>query len=170
IQAQWLQARLAAATEPWKIVMDHHPPYSSGLHGSTPEAQWPYQQWGASIVLSAHDHSYERLLINDFPYIVAGLGGRSIYGQNPPIPGSVVQYNDDFGAMLVDANASQITFRFFARTGTLVDSYTMNAPGPTPTGTPPTATPTRTSTPTITLTPTTTPTILPGLFWEAEAG
>jgi tartrate-resistant acid phosphatase type 5 len=39
-QAQWLQAALAAATEPWKVVCCHLPPYSSSnLHGSTPELQ-----------------------------------------------------------------------------------------------------------------------------------
>jgi len=29
VQGQWLQSQLAAASEPWKIVTMHHPPYSS---------------------------------------------------------------------------------------------------------------------------------------------
>ena len=58
IQAQWLQGRLAASTSAWNLVYMHHPPYSSGSdHGSTPVMQWPYQQWGASVVLAGHDHT-----------------------------------------------------------------------------------------------------------------
>jgi uncharacterized repeat protein (TIGR02543 family) len=83
VQAQWLQAKLAASTLPWKVVVMHHPPYSSGdAHGSTPELQWPFEAWGASAVLSGHNHVYERLLRDDnndgvpMPYIVSGTGGR----------------------------------------------------------------------------------------------
>src|SRR5205823_9927775 len=91
-QAMWLQGRLAATTEPWKLVYMHHPPYSSGsTHGSTPALQWPYQQWGATAVLAGHEHLYERLSLNNIPYIVNGLGGRSIYGFGTPLPGSVAR-------------------------------------------------------------------------------
>ena len=41
-QANWLHTALAAATETWKIVYFHHPPYSSGsTHGSTIGMRWP---------------------------------------------------------------------------------------------------------------------------------
>lgn len=56
-QAVWLQRRLAAATEHWKLVYFHHPPYSSGRHGSTPRMRWPIRKWGATAVLSGHDLS-----------------------------------------------------------------------------------------------------------------
>jgi tartrate-resistant acid phosphatase type 5 len=127
-QAQWLRDGLQASTAPWKLVYFHHPPYSSGsTHGSHPYMQWPFQEWGASAVLTGHEHNYERLLISNFPYFVVGLGGRSIYEFGAPIPGSVVRYNEDFGAMLVDADASAMTFRFYSRFGALVDSYTLLA-------------------------------------------
>ena len=74
-QGQWLQAALSASTKSWNVVYLHHSPYSSGPHGSNTTLQWPYQAWGADIVLSGHDHDYERLFVNDFPYIVNGLGG-----------------------------------------------------------------------------------------------
>ena len=56
---------LAASTAPWKIVYMHHPPYSSSQHGSTPGMQWPFENWGASLVLTGHDHTYERILRDD---------------------------------------------------------------------------------------------------------
>ena len=79
IQGLWLQNHLATSTSLWKIVVLHHPPYSSGPHGSNPNMQWAYKEWGADMVLSGHDHTYERLSVDGLPYIVNGIGGKSIY-------------------------------------------------------------------------------------------
>jgi hypothetical protein len=128
VQAAWLRARLAAAPEPWKIVYGHWPAYSSGRHGSTPSAQWPYQAWGATTVLAGHDHTYERIVRNGFPYFVNGLGGRLIYELVAPVAGSRVFYNGNFGAMVVDADVGALVFRFVAVDGTVVDTYTIPAP------------------------------------------
>lgn len=85
----WLQDALGNSTAPWKVVMLHHAPFSSGTsHGSNPRTQWPFQTWGADVVLSGHDHLYERILKNGgFPYFVNGLGGASIYGFGSAISG-----------------------------------------------------------------------------------
>src|SRR5205823_5334175 len=69
-----------------------------------------------------------RLIENGFPYIVNGLGGENPIPLSSPVPGSVVRYDADNGAGLVDASDTSITFRFFARTGTLIDTYTMTKP------------------------------------------
>ena len=122
-QAIWLRDRLASSTATWKIVYMHHPPFSSGSHGSVPELQWPYQEWGATAVLSGHVHSYERIVQDGFPFFVNGLGGASRHPFKWRTPGSQVQYRDDYGAMLVEADLHQITFRFYTRTGELVDEY-----------------------------------------------
>ena len=150
-QGLWLQSQLAASTSSWNVVYMHHPPYSSGAnHGSTSVMQWPYQAWGADVVLSGHDHIYERIVLNGFPYFVNGLGGASIYTFNTPVPGSQVRYNGNYGVMLVEASESYITFQFITRTGLVIDTYTMS--------TTPIATPTQTSTATSTATATPTPT------------
>lgn len=124
-QAVWLQAGLASSTAPWKIVYMHHPPYSSGLHGSVEWTRWPYQDWGATTVLAGHDHTYERLLVDGFTYFVNGLGGGVIYQFINILEGSQVRYNDDYGGMLVEANTSKITFQFITRQGQVVDTYTI---------------------------------------------
>src|SRR5918911_973289 len=50
-QALWLQGRLAASTEPWKLVYMPHPPYSpASTPGSPPPLQWPYQRGGPTAV------------------------------------------------------------------------------------------------------------------------
>ena len=124
-QAVWLQERLAASTAPWKIVYMHHPPYSSGLHGSVDWTRWSYQEWGADAVLSGHDHTYERLTIGGFPYFVNSLGGGAIYNFVNILEGSQARFNDDYGAMLVEANSQQMTFQFITRQGEVVDSYSL---------------------------------------------
>lgn len=124
-QALWLQNALAASASPWNIVLLHHAPYSSGsVHGSTPELQWPYQAWGADAVLAGHEHTYERIIRNSFPYFVNGLGGAARYGFNQPfVDGSLSRYSADNGAMLVDAGPSSMFFQFISTSGTVQDSY-----------------------------------------------
>lgn len=125
IQAAWLREKMAASTAPWKIVYMHHPPYSSGLHGSVDWTRWSYREWGADVVLSGHDHTYERLLIDGFPYFVNGLGGGAIYRFKNVLDGSQVRFNEDYGAMLVEADSRQLTFKFITRQGVVVDTYTL---------------------------------------------
>ncbi len=129
-QAAWLQNALAVSTEPWKVVYEHVPPYSSGPHGSGIVMRWPYQEWGATAVLSGHNHQYERVVIHGFPYFVNGAGGSGLYPFLDPVEGSEARYNADYGAMLVTATAETIAFQFFsiADGGTLVDEYTISHP------------------------------------------
>lgn len=127
-QAKWLQDALAVSTAPWKIVYFHLPPYSSGsVHGSTPELQWPFQQWGANAVLTGHDHEYERIIVDGFPYFVDGLGGNGKYSfKSTPVPGSQVRYNGDVGAMLVTATDRSLEFKFINEQNQIFDLYTIN--------------------------------------------
>ncbi len=124
-QAQWLKSGLAGSTSAWNIVYMHYAPYSSGTHGSTDWARWPYKEWGADAVLAGHDHTYERLEENGLVYFVNGLGGAGRYEFLHQVAGSVVRYNADYGAMRVEATGTEITFEFITRTGEVVDAYQM---------------------------------------------
>jgi hypothetical protein len=131
IQGQWLQNALSSSTATWRVVYFHNTPYSSSSepdHGSQEYMQWPFKEWGADVVMAAHDHTYERLIIDDFPYFVNGLGGKSKYFFGPPIPGSQVRYNEKYGAMLMTANESQFTFSFFSVDSELIDFYEIIRP------------------------------------------
>jgi len=129
VQAQWLQSHLAASTARWKLVYFHVPPYSSGAYwGSHGYMQWPFAEWGASAVLSGHDHLYERVLTNGIPYFVNGLGGASKYDfLTNPIAGSQVRFNQDFGAMRIEATESNIVFDFVTEFDIVVDTYRIPA-------------------------------------------
>jgi hypothetical protein len=130
-QAAWLQTQLAASITPWQVVYFHHPPYSSSKHSSTERMQWPFAQWGVDVVLSGHDHTYERLHINNIFYFVNGLGGKSIYPFYTPVAGSQVRYNKNYGAMLIAVSEDYLNVEFHSITcgGELVDTYTIEADG-----------------------------------------
>ena len=64
-QVKWLEAELQKAGENWKIVFFHHPLYSSGItHGSDERLRSTLEplfvKYGVSVVLTGHDHLYER--------------------------------------------------------------------------------------------------------------
>jgi tartrate-resistant acid phosphatase type 5 len=129
VQAAWLKQAMAASTSPWNIVYFHTPPYSSGvLHGSATWMRWPFVAWGAQAVLSGHEHTYERLLVEGIPYFVNGVGGGGIYNFGNPLPESQFRYNADYGAMLVTASEKGVRFEFHNRTGTLIDQYDLSKP------------------------------------------
>ena len=136
-QGLWLQNGLQNSTSRWNIVYFHHAPYSSSsTHGNSTWMQWPFQAWGADAVLAGHVHNYERLDKNGLPYFVNGSGGNSLYGwKATPEPGSVVRDNTNYGAMLIEANDTDLTFKFYAVAsgGTLIDTYTLTNSSPTQT-------------------------------------
>jgi len=67
-QLDWLRADLAAHPARCTLAFWHHPLYSSGGHGSVPKMRdaWEIlQRAGAELVLSGHDHDYERFAPQD---------------------------------------------------------------------------------------------------------
>lgn len=82
-QRAWLERDLAATSRPFRIVVVHEPPYSSGFHGSAEDVREAYQpifeRHGVQLVLSGDDHDYERSVpIHGVTYVVTGGGGRSV--------------------------------------------------------------------------------------------
>jgi hypothetical protein len=69
-QGQWLRADLAAHPTSCTLAYFHHPLFSSGKHGNQARVRpfWEVlYEANADMVLSGHDHSYERFLPQD-PY------------------------------------------------------------------------------------------------------
>jgi tartrate-resistant acid phosphatase type 5 len=109
------------------IVYLHIPPFSSGLqHGSDVTLQWPFRTWGASIVFAGHEHLYERILLDDFPYIVDGAGGAGLYDfSDKPLSASVVRFNGDWGAVKVDADSGSFQVQFITGKGSVIDTFSL---------------------------------------------
>lgn len=124
-QALWLKQALAASTACHKLVVFHHPPYSSGEF-QVEWMRWPFKEWGADAVLTGHEHFWERLSIDGIPYLVDGLGGALNRFQFPfPNPASQFRYNADFGAMLVTVDTAGISYEFFDWRGQRQDALSV---------------------------------------------
>jgi acid phosphatase type 7 len=80
-QAEWLDADLMQNHLPWTIVFGHRPPFSSGEHGGDAAFREHFvpvlERYQVPLVLSGHDHDYERTqVLNGVTYVVTGGGGR----------------------------------------------------------------------------------------------
>jgi hypothetical protein len=80
-QLAWLEATLAGSDATWKLVGLHHPPYSSGYHGSDRAVRDRFvplfERYGVQIVFSGHEHDYQRTdPIDGITYIVTGAASR----------------------------------------------------------------------------------------------
>jgi hypothetical protein len=96
VQRKWLEKALADSKSPWKIVMAHHPIYSSGEHGFNAGLQKTLEplliRYKADLYLAGHDHDYERFApIHGVQYIVSGGGGAYLRNFDKPMPGSLVR-------------------------------------------------------------------------------
>lgn len=111
-QETWLKADLKTNKKACTLAFWHHPRYSSAVHGNNSgmEAFWQdLYSAGAELVLSGHDHDYERFApqglngkldpqrgIRQF---VIGNGGKSLYPFKTIRANSEVRNNDTYGVL-----------------------------------------------------------------------
>ena len=88
-QHTFIESTLASAASngyAWIIAYMHRGPYSSSTaHGENPTAIAHlvplFEAYGVQLVLSGHDHCYERTVpMGGVTYVVTGGGGNSLYG------------------------------------------------------------------------------------------
>jgi hypothetical protein len=135
-QEQWLRADLAASTKQCTLAYWHKPRFSSGTsHGSLAAAQPLWQalyDYGAEIVMSGHDHDYERFApqtpsgapdaakgIREF---VVGTGGRNHDAVGTPIPNSEASNDNTFGVLKLTLGSGTYTWQFVPAGGSFTDS------------------------------------------------
>ena len=87
-QYEWLIDNLENIDDNIKaiVMLLHHPPYGTSRH----QGHEPYlrehvvpliNEYDIKFVFSGHNHSYERLLVDDVNYIVTAGGGAPLYAQ-----------------------------------------------------------------------------------------
>jgi len=128
-QLEWLDKELAASGSDWKIAYFHHPLYSSGgTHGSDSglrERLEPlFLKYGVDVVLSGHDHFYERIKPQQgITYFVVGSGGqlakRDIERESPI---SAKGFDADQAFMAAEIVGDEMYFNVISRVGQTIDS------------------------------------------------
>ena len=81
-QLNWIENVLKNSKAKWKIVSGHHPIYSGGLHGNTPELieQFKplFEKYNVNMYICGHDHDMQHLReqASSVNYFVAGSGSQ----------------------------------------------------------------------------------------------
>jgi hypothetical protein len=138
-QEQWLRADLAASTKPCTLAYWHHPRFTSGANHASDTSMGPVWQalydYNADVVLSGHNHQYERFApqnpsgrldtargIREF---VAGMGGANHYNFGTIQANSEVRNGDTFGVLKLTLHSNSYDWRFVPEAGkTFTDSGT----------------------------------------------
>ncbi len=128
-QVKWLEDELAKDTSEWKICFFHHPPYSSakahGSDGQLREVVEPiFLKYGVNVVLTGHDHVYERIKPQKgIYYFVSGAGGKLRSGDiSETSQLTEKSYDRDLHFMLFEVAGDQMYFQAISRTGETIDS------------------------------------------------
>ena len=128
-QVKWLEDELAKDTSDWKVCFFHHPPYSSAKkHGSDDQLREVVEpifiKYGVNVVLTGHDHVYERIKPQKgIYYFVSGAGGKLRTGDiNSSSPLTEKSYDRDLHFMLFEVAGDQMYFQAISRTGETIDS------------------------------------------------
>jgi hypothetical protein len=125
---EWFEQTMAGAREPWKICYFHHPLYSNaGRHGASVDIRVLLEpiliKYGANVVLSGHDHLYERLLPQKgIYYFVVGSGGKLRKGDLERSASTAAAYDQNQSFLLVEIAGDEMYFEAIARDGRTVDS------------------------------------------------
>ena len=123
-QERWLRADLAANPRPCSLAYWHHPRFSSGVHGGTRlvSALWQaLHDHAAEVVVTAHDHDYERFEPLDaagrptptgLRSFVVGTGGRSLRSFRSVRQSSAIRSASAYGVLKLELAESSYTWEF----------------------------------------------------------
>jgi hypothetical protein len=135
-QLEWLRADLAETTAACTVAIWHHPRFSSGGRHGNNEAVDPFwrvlYEAGADVIVSAHDHSYERFAPQDpdanpdpergIRQFVVGTGGGPLVEQAASQPNSEADEDDTHGVLRLELRSSSYSWAFVpVRDGAFTD-------------------------------------------------
>lgn len=134
-QAQWLRADLAAHPTRCAAAYWHHPRFSSGGHGDHPgmAAMWRIlEDAGVELVLSGHDHDYERFAAmrsngdadpeHGIRQFVVGTGGATLYDLGAAHRNSEVRIGRTWGVIKLTLHEAAYDWAFIDRERVVRDS------------------------------------------------
>jgi len=123
-QVSWLRTVLSGSTAPWKVVVGHHPIYSSGFYGNDPGLQAKLaalmRKHGVQLYINGHEHNYERSVpIDGITYLVVGGGGASL---RPVIPtAQSATASSVFSFAELEATPRELTITAWDKNGRQID-------------------------------------------------
>jgi acid phosphatase type 7 len=129
-QETWLRQDLAANPTSCTLAYWHHPRFSFGEYSNDPRMQALWQaldEAGAEIVLSGHDHNYQRYAplnpdgtrddASGIRQFVVGTGGRSHYALGSPPANVEASNSDTFGDLQLTLHPTSYDWVFIPIAG-----------------------------------------------------
>lgn len=133
----WLRRELERARregpDDWLFVVMHWGPRSSGPHGNNDplhraDVDDLIKRAGVDLVISGHDHAYERGDDHGLRYMVSGGGGAPLYPPDHRHRHSKV-YAAEYHHVRCDVEGERITFTAFRYDGTVLDRAVLRHEG-----------------------------------------
>jgi hypothetical protein len=138
---KWLDNDLRSTRQFWRVVYFHHPPYAGGPNENDIQCrsgrqffQPIFEAHGVQVVISGHEHSYQRsqpiwkgsMVSSDvgINYITSGGGGAILYPVN--MKASIAFGRSAFHYLRVEVQGPQMTFRAIRFDGTEMDKFTIS--------------------------------------------
>lgn len=136
-QVLWLQEALEADTSEWSILLLHHPMLASEFahggdqfrHGALEELI--YGKYPVELVLSGHNHLYERRQpLNGVTHVTVGSGSRKPEGELPDDPGRAVGITGRNIFLELTIDRERIAARAIDRENNVLDEFEIPRPAP----------------------------------------
>jgi hypothetical protein len=132
-QAAWLRADLRRHAGRCTLAYWHRPPFSSGRYGDLQNTDRVRPLWrvavegGVDVVLTGHEHSYERFVPMDRDgrrddhgtrlFVVGTGGGNLRQYHRPPLPTTVIRNGDTWGLLRLTLRADGYDWKFLPVAG-----------------------------------------------------
>ncbi len=145
-QYRWLENDLANTQKPWKILFFHHVMRSSSAHqyddynrdgisdlkALQQSIGFLASKYGAQLVMTSHDHNYERFSpVDGVISIVSGGGGAGLYSMQPRTPASS-QFWSRYHCLDVQVDENKLIGRALDFSGNVFDEFTVHRTPPLP--------------------------------------
>ncbi|MHA1200622.1 MAG: fibronectin type III domain-containing protein [Candidatus Heimdallarchaeaceae archaeon] len=134
-QAAWLISDLESHQEyNWTIIMMHTPPFSSfvryyqGEYDFLNETFVPiFEQYGVDLVMTGHEHAYERLQKNNVTYIISGGGGSRLVDIDLAVPlNESIIIESAYHFLYLDIYENKLSVGGYKDDYTLMDQHVVN--------------------------------------------
>ena len=130
-QAAWLETQLTSKRAPITIVVGHHPVYSDGAHGDTPELVAElgplFEKHGVHLYLGGHDHDLQHLELEGLrtSYVISGGGGAPVHPGDKARKGAVMKPTHGFSHLTIADN--RLLLRHVDPAGQIVHAFSKGA-------------------------------------------
>lgn len=141
-QIEWLKTRLVRDDNTCQLAFWHHPLFTSGNYANSPSqtrrlaSAWRVlMKYDAEMVLSGHDHLYERFKrqdvngsknINGLVQYVVGTGGKILYPITERQPNSVYANANHYGVLKLVLKKDSYSWKFITTDRVTLDQGTAN--------------------------------------------